>query len=203
MIRVVVADDHPLVREGVRRVLDLAGDIAVVGEAQGGAEALRLCQQLCPDVLLTDLSMPDQNGVDVTRAVRAAVPQTRVIVLTIHADVQYLAAALQAGATSYCLKDVAPQVLIEAIRAACRGESYVPPELEERSRQVVPLTPREREVLAMVAAGLSNKEIGERLFISEKTARNHISHIFEKIGVQDRTQAALYAIERGLVPRQQ
>ncbi len=200
-IRVAIADDHALVREGLRRVLGLEPGLEVVAEASDGQSAWEACQRERPDVLVLDLTMPDQNGVEVTRRLKREFPELAIVILTIHDDTQYLAEALQAGATAYCLKDVEPDVLVGAIRNACRGVGYVPPALARSASERIPLTSRELEVLERLARGLSNRQIGSELHISEKTARNHISNIFAKLGVQDRTQAALHALQRGWIRR--
>lgn len=199
-IRVVLIDDHRLVREGLRRIFEFAPEVKVVGEAGTGTEALQVCRALRPDAVVLDLNLPGLSGVEVTRQITSELPGTAVVILTVHDDTLHLDQAMQAGATSYCLKDVEPDVLVRTVVAAARGESYVAPELRRRAQAAQALSRRELEVLRMVAEGLSNREIGERLHISEKTARNHISNIFLKIGVTDRTQAALYAVQQGWIP---
>lgn len=199
-VRILIVDDHPLMREGLRRVFELSPGVQVVGDAGNGEEGLKACRELRPDVLVLDLNMPGLGGVEVTRTLHAELPDLPIVILTVHDDTLHLDEALQAGATSYCLKDVDPDILVQTVQRAVHGESYIDPELQRRSATMAQLTRREMEVLRMVAEGLSNREIGERLHISEKTARNHISNIFLKINVQDRTQAALYAVQRGWVP---
>ena len=214
-IRVLIADDHALLREGLRQVLQLEPDIEVVGEARTGGEAVRLSDRLRPDIVVMDINLPDMSGIEATRQVRAASPATRVLVLTIHDQEEYLLEAIGAGASGFVLKDVEPRTLVDAIRLCCRGEGYVHPTLSARALAArgrrrerwaplgagipEPLTRREFEVLQLVAEGVSNKEIGQRLFISEKTVKNHITSIFRKLGVADRTQAVIHAIREGWV----
>ncbi len=210
-IRVLIADDHPLLREGLRQVLGLAG-IRVVGEAADGRECLNLVRQLHPDVVLMDLNMPGMSGLEASRAIKAEFPAVRIVVLTIHDAEDYVVEAMQAGVEGYVLKDAPPAMVLEAVRACARGESYLQPELggrlmaglrrrewERAGGALSVLTRREFEVLRLLAEGASNKEISSRLFISEKTVKNHTNSIFRKMGVSDRTQAVLEAIRKGWV----
>lgn len=199
VIRTVIADDHAVVRQGMRRLPDFEPSIQIEGEAADGVEALQLCRSLKPDLLITDITMPGLNGLEMTRQIKSELPQMAVVVLTVYDDATHVAAAMRAGASAYCPKDADLDVLVEAIHVACRGGSFVPQEMEARIRDMNVLTPREVEVLQLVAPGLSNREIGQRLHISDKTVRNHLSSIFEKLGVDDRIQAALYAYQRGWV----
>lgn len=199
LIRTVIADDHAVVRQGMRRLSEFEPAIRIVAEAADGLEALQLCRDVRPDLLITDVTMPGLNGLELTRQLKAEMPQLAVVVLTIHDDATHVSAAMRAGASAYCPKDADIDVLVEAILVACRGGSFVPASIEARIRDMNVLTPREVEVLQLVAPGLSNREIGERLHISAKTVRNHLSSIFEKLGVDDRIQAALYAFQRGWV----
>ncbi len=215
-IRVLLADDQQLVREGLRVLLDLIPDIRVVGEAGDGAEAVEQALALQPDVVLMDVRMPRLDGVAATRQLHEACPEVKVIILTTFDDDEYVFEGLRAGAIGYLLKDVPSEQLAEAIRAAARGEAFIQPsvarkvvaefarltEREHRRREqplVEPLSARELEVLALVAEGLSNREIGERLFITEGTVKNHVSNVLAKLGVRDRTQAVLRAQELGLL----
>jgi DNA-binding NarL/FixJ family response regulator len=212
MIRILIADDHAVVREGLRAFLELQDGLDVVGEAGDGAEALVEAERLRPDVVLMDLVMPRLDGVGAMRELRRRMPEVRVIVLTSFLDDDRLLPAVQAGAAGYLLKDVEPCELARAVRAAHAGEAMLDPAVaarlveaiadgqasaaaEERER----LTRREREVLELIARGRSNKRIAFELGISEKTVKAHVGRLLAKLGVADRTQAALLAVRRGLV----
>ncbi len=207
-VRVMLVDDHAVVREGLKNFLGALGGFTVVGEAGSGEEALALAARAQPQVVLMDLVMPGMDGVEATRRLREAVPDTKVIVLTSFADDDKLFPALRAGAVAYLLKDVGPKDLAEAIRAAARGESRLHPEVTKRlmaglaggsdRRLEDLLTAREMDVLKCIARGRSNKEIGAELFISEKTVKSHVGSILDKLGLADRTQAALFAVKHGL-----
>ncbi|MDK2784703.1 MAG: hypothetical protein PWQ41_1671 [Bacillota bacterium] len=211
-IRVLVVDDHPLVRSGIRKVVELEDDIEIVGEAGTAREALSEVAATRPDVVLMDLDLPDASGVEATRQIKQKYPNVGVVALTIHDDRDYLLEMVRAGAEGYVLKDVEPGGLVSAIRAIKQGNSYMSPPAAKKllgeftrlasggeEEKVDGLTAREQEVLCLIARGQSNKEIGKTLAISEKTVKNHVTSIFRKIGVDDRTEAALYAIRRGLV----
>jgi DNA-binding NarL/FixJ family response regulator len=215
-IRVLVADDQQLVREGLHVLLGLTPDIRVVGEAADGTEAVEQVQRVKPDVVLMDLRMPVLDGVAATRRLGQIRPDCRVVMLTTFDDDEYIFEGLRAGAVGYLLKDVPSERLAEAIRAATRGEAFIHPSvtrkvvaeftrLTERERVrreqplVEPLSPREMEVLALLAEGLSNQEIAERLTIARGTAKNHVSNILSKLDARDRTQAVLRAQEIGLL----
>lgn len=201
MIRVLLAEDHKLVRAGLERLLATAPGIEVVGGASDGAEAIELAAKSHPDVVLMDLSMPNVDGIEATRAIVAANEDARVVVLTSMTDRDRILAALDAGAIGYLLKDAEPEEMIAGIRAAARGESPLAPKaasavLTARAMRVqAQLSEREREVLQCVAEGLPNKLIARRLGISEKTVKTHLTRVFQQIGVTDRTQAALWAKE--------
>jgi len=206
VIRVVVADDHRVVRVGLEQLLATFEDIEAVGFASGGEEAVALCRELTPDVLLLDLSMPDLDGIEVTDRLRETVPQTRVVVFTSFSDRERIVRALDAGAIGYLLKDAEPEEILAAIRAAARGESPLAPRaaaelLADRKNRppTVELTARELEVLRLVVDGLANKQIARRLGISEKTVKGHLTNLFQRIGVADRTQAALWAERSGVL----
>ena len=209
MIRVVLADDHAVVRQGLRTFLDLQDDIEVVAEAGDGETAIGAVLRTDPDVLLLDLVMPRLDGVGVLARLQAREARARVIVLTSFGDDDKLFAALRGGAAGYLLKDVEPSDLVQAIRSAHDGQSPLSPAIATRvveeiahgraPAEVDDLTPRERDVLLLIARGRSNKVIALELGVAEKTVKTHVSHIFSKLGLTDRTQAALYAVRRGLV----
>jgi DNA-binding NarL/FixJ family response regulator len=210
-IRVLIVDDHAVVREGLRTFLELQDGIDVAGEAADGLEAVELAATLEPDVILMDLVMPRLDGVGAMRAVRERSPRSRVIVLTSFLDDERLMPAIEAGADGYLLKDVEPSELAQAIRTAQAGEAMIAPTVAGRllrklsqPRPPKPadaerLTRREQEVLELIAAGRSNKRIAFELGISEKTVKTHVGHLLAKLGVSDRTQAALLAVQSGLV----
>jgi DNA-binding NarL/FixJ family response regulator len=206
LIRVAIADDHRVVRVGLEQLLDTFPDIDLVGSADGGQAAVELCISQKPDVLLLDLAMPDLDGIGVTKRLGEAASGTKVVLFTSFSDREGIIAALDAGAVGYLLKDAEPEEIHGAIRAAARGESPLAPkaasallsEHREKSPARVELTPREHEVLALIIAGSSNKQIARRLGISEKTVKGHLTNIFQRIGVTDRTQAALWAERSGL-----
>ena len=199
MIRVVVVDDHAVVRTGLVQLLGGAPDIEVVGEAADGAEAVAVVAERTPDLVLMDLQMPRVDGVTATRMLRERAPGCEVLVLTSYSDGDRIVAALDAGAVGYLLKDADPDDILEGVRAVSRGESPIHPRaarqlLAARAAPDRPtLTPREEEVLELVRRGLANKEIARRLSISERTVKAHLGSVFAAIGVQDRTQAALWA----------
>lgn len=207
-VRVLLVDDHLVVRQGLRAFLQLQPDIEVVGEAAGGDAAVAAAASARPDVVLMDLLMPDGDGVSAIRALAAAAPEARVLVLSSFADDERVFAAMQAGAAGYLLKDVLPDALADAIRDVRRGRPALHPEVAARLMRRVAdpagaavehLTPREREVLQLVVEGYANKQIARRLRIAEKTVKTHVSSILQKLGVADRTAAAVLAIRQGLV----
>ena len=206
MIRVAIADDHRVVRVGLEQLLDTFDDIDLVGAADGGEAAVELCTVQKPDVLLLDLAMPDLDGIGVTRLLAEASSDTKVVLFTSFSDRDGIIAALDAGAVGYLLKDAEPGEIHAAIRAAARGETPLAPKAasallsahRDRIPSGVELTGREHEVLALVIAGHSNKQIARRLGISEKTVKGHLTNLFQRIGVTDRTQAALWAERSGL-----
>ena len=211
-IRVLIADDHQVVRQGLRTFLELNEGIEVVGEAGDGAEAVELVRRLQPDIVLMDLVMPGMDGIEATRQVTALECATKVIALTSFTEDDKVFPAIQAGASSYLLKDVSPDELVEAVRATKRGEARLHPSIarklmEQVSRQanlhpdhlVDSLTEREREVVRLVARGESNQEIAASLVISEKTVKTHVSNILSKLNLADRTQLAIFAFKNRLV----
>jgi len=208
-IRVFVADDHAIVRKGIAAVLEIVSDIEVVGEAENGRDAVHRVEQLQPDVILMDLVMPEMDGIEAIRRIKDRQPEARILVLTTFAGEGKIFPAVKAGALGYHLKDSHPGELVQAIRQVHRGESSLHPViarkvLEELSRPSErpptpdPLTPREVEVLRLVAQGLENPEIAEKLVITEATVRTHVSNIMSKLHVASRTQAALYALREGI-----
>jgi NarL family two-component system response regulator LiaR len=207
-IRVLIVDDHEVVREGLRAFLELQDGIEVAGEAGDGEAAVAAVEELGPDVVLMDLVMPRLDGVGAMQALRERGSRARVIVLTSFTDDAKLLPAIRAGAAGYLLKNVAPAELARAVRAAHAGDALLDPSVAARLVEEVSspsadrdgddLTAREREVLALIARGLSNKRIAFELSVSEKTVKNHVSHVLAKLGVPDRTAAALYAVRNGL-----
>jgi len=208
-IRILVVDDHAIIRRGIRAMLETVPDIEMVGEATNGREAVAAAEKLRPDVILMDLVMPEMDGIEAIRRIKAHDAEARVLVLTTFAGEDKLFPAIKAGALGYHLKDSSPGELVQAIRQVSRGESSLHPMiarkvLQELSRPsdrpptLDPLTPREVEVLRLVAQGLDNREIAETLVISEATVRTHVSHILSKLHLATRTQAALYALREGL-----
>ncbi|MCW3064462.1 MAG: response regulator receiver [Solirubrobacterales bacterium] len=205
MIRVVLADDHGVIRDGLGRLIEALEDIELVGTAADGAEAVRLSREAAPDVVVMDLDMPGVDGIEATRRITAEQPGTAVLVLTSFSDRGRIMGALEAGACGYLLKDAASADVAEGIRAAARGESPLDPRaartiLNARAEPdpLAGLSPREREVLELLLEGLPNKLIARRLEISEKTVKSHLTQVFRAIGVTDRTQAALWAERHGL-----
>jgi DNA-binding NarL/FixJ family response regulator len=211
-IKVLIADDQRLMREGLATLLALADDIDIVAQAGDGAEAIELAQAQRPDVILMDIQMPHVNGVEATKTIRSILPATQIIILTTFDDDEYLLAGLRAGACGYLLKDMPSEQLADAIRSAAKGQSPIGPEMARKLVNLVTHSPiasppstatdlseREIEVLRLIAAGLSNKEIGEKLFIAEGTAKNHVSNILSKLEARDRAQAVARAKELGLV----
>ncbi len=210
-MRVIICDDQSIIRDGLELLLKLEGDIDVIGLAQDGAEAVELARRLIPDLVLMDLKMPGMNGVEATRRILAQQPATKILVLTTYDDDEWLFDAIRAGASGYLLKDTPREKVVEAIRGTVTGKSYLDPSLAGKilekvtSEQTKPasaiterLTEREESVLRLLARGLSNLEIAGELHLSEGTVRNHVSTIFTKLNVSDRTQAAIIAIHHGL-----
>ena len=212
-ISILITDDHALVRQGIRAFLELQPDIIVIGEADSGEAAVRIAAELVPDVVLMDLVMPGIGGVEATRQVKQVSPHSQIIVLTSYHEDEYIFPALRAGALSYVLKDVGPDELADTVRKAARGESVLHPRVASRVVQELrgtkrdtpnlftDLSDRELEVLRLIADGLSNAEIADKLSISEKTVKGHVSNILGKLHMMDRTQAAVFAWQQGLVAR--
>lgn len=213
-ITILLVDDHEVVRQGVRAFLDTQADLSVVGEADSGEEAVRLAEQLIPDVILMDLVMPGKiDGVEATRQVKNSSPRTQIVVLTSYHEDEHIFPAIRAGAISYVLKEIGSEELGDVIRKAAKGEAVLHPRVASRlirevqgARNVDPnpfteLSDREMEVLRLIANGLSNARIAEQLVISEKTVKGHVSNILGKLHLADRTQAAVYAWREGIVRR--
>ncbi|KYD09154.1 response regulator transcription factor [Heyndrickxia sporothermodurans] len=220
--KIAIIDDHQLFREGVKRILEFEKTFEIVAEGEDGANALQLIEQTKPDVVLMDINMPNKNGIEATRQLVETYPDTRVIILSIHDDENYVTHALKTGATGYLLKEMDSDALIEAVKVVADGGSYLHPKITrnlveefrrlanrqstgtgyqqpEVVRPLHLLTPRECEVLQLLADGKSNRVIGETLYISEKTVKNHVSNILQKMGANDRTQAVVSAIKNGWV----
>ncbi len=208
-IRILCADDHAVVREGLRALIETEPGMVLVGEAGDGREAVEKARALNPDVVLLDLVMPSMSGIEAIGEIKRAVPSARILVLTSFAEDDKVFPAIKAGAHGYLLKDTSPQELLRAIRDVDRGQPSMHPtiarklmlELQQPStlpRTEAPLTERELEVLNLVAQGLTNQEIADRLFVSERTVRTHVSNILSKLHLANRTQAALYALRKGL-----
>lgn len=211
-ITVLIVDDHAVVRQGVRAFLDTRAEIEVVGEAESGRRAVELCAEHAPDVVLLDLLMPEMNGVETARQIKAVSPRSQVVILTSHHSDEFLLPSIRAGALSYLLKDVSPPELVAAVEKASRGEAVLHPRIAAqivenlqdnpaRAEQnpLMTLSRRESEVLRLIAEGLPNAQIAERLFISEKTVKSHVGNILSKLHLADRTQAAVYAWRSGFV----
>lgn len=211
-LRILIADDHDLARAGLRSLLASEPTIAIVGEAADGRQALVLCAQCQPDLVLLDVRMPQMDGLAATRAIKAAYPQVRVLIVTLHASLEYLVEAIKAGAAGYVLKEATRAELIDAINQVSRGDTFLnqglmvealqrltnePPGV--RTLPAVALTPRERDVLRLLVAGRTNRQIAQQLAISPGTVKIHVEHIIAKLGVSDRTQAAVRAIELRLL----
>lgn len=226
--RLLVVDDHAFMRAGIRSILSMQTGIEVIGEAEDGEEALACCRKLRPDLVLMDISMPRMDGIEATRKVKAEFPETSILVLTAHADQDLLMDAVRAGAAGYVLKDSKPTHIVEAVRAVLGGETPLdqrlvmrllrriaeeadPPSRLQARRTVptaplsspYPLTPREMEVLGHLARGKTNRQIGQELHLSLSTVKRHLERIISKLGVSDRTQAAVKAVELGLLPKRE
>ena len=218
-IKILIADDHALLRQGIKRVLNFEDDLEVIGEAEDGQEALARTLVLQPDILLLDLNMPGLSGLDVARQLQATKSKTKILVLTIHESDNYVLELLKNGALGYLLKDVEPSMLIKAIHVVNEGNAFVYPKLaerifgsisqeddiNERAREMwregrsERLTARELDVLSCIAKGFSNQDIAQALFVSEKTVKNHLTNIFRKLNVNDRTQALIYVLKHKIM----
>ena len=217
-IRVLIADDHALLREGLRHVLEMEDDIEVVGEAADGVDVVGKCRELQPDIVLMDVSMPGGGGLEATHKIKQQWPHIEVVILTVHDDQQYVADLINAGAKGYILKD-SKACFAQVLRRVHDGEPFLEPNLKaklfqrlQESREKAPvaataetdpkvrLTPRELQVLELIVDGKTNKEIADTLIISEKTVKNHVTNLLKKLNLSDRTQAAVYALRHNLVP---
>jgi len=213
-IRILLVDDHKIVRQGVRAFFDALEGIEVIGEAGSGAEAVKMVEERVPDVVLMDLIMPGMDGVEATRLAKSISPRTQIVVLTSYHDDEHIFPALQAGALSYVLKDVEMDELADAVFKASRGEATLHPQVASRVIQElhgrkknentldIDLTKREMEILKLIAQGMSNSEIAEKFVISKYTVKGHVSNILSKLHLADRTQAAIYAWQQGVVGRE-
>lgn len=210
-IKVMLVDDHELIREGIKQIIELESDIDVIAQVGDGGEAVNLAREYKPDIILLDINMPEMNGIEVLKRLRDLGIESKVIMLTIHSDREYILETMKIGAEGYVLKDSDAEGLVRAIRDVNAGKTYIQPsiaslliengikdELNEDLEKINSLTKREYEVLTLIAEGLSNKDIADRLFISEKTVKNHVSSIFKKIGVNDRIQAAIFAFKNNI-----
>lgn len=209
-VKVMIADDHLLIREGIRQLLEFDGSIDVIAEAGDGEECIRMLRKIQPDVLLLDINMPKKNGIETLREIHERGMKIKILILTVHNEVEYLIKAVDLGVDGYILKDSGSEELKRAIHAVMRGESYIQPELipalnsrlihrDVDKEKIASLTRRELDVLIQVSNGLFNKEIATNLSISERTVKNHLSNIFRKLDVADRTQAAVFAIRNNIV----
>ncbi len=211
MITVALVDDHPVVRAGLKAVLEKAPDISVVAEGECGKDALRIVEEISPNVIVLDLNLPDIHGVEVTRRIAARGVPTAILILTFHRDNPSVYKLLECGALGYVLKDEALETLVSAIRAVAQGENWLSPAItkqvirkavgqDERKEDSAGLTPREMEILCLLAQGLDNTAIASRLVLTTRTIQNHVSNIYSKLGATSRTEAALYAIRSGIAP---
>jgi DNA-binding NarL/FixJ family response regulator len=210
MIRLLIVDDHHVVRRGLVFFLQTQDDIEIVGEASNGIEAIELASKLNPDIILMDLVMPQMNGIEATKRIKRLFPEMKILMLTSFSDQDHVIPALEAGATGYQLKDIEPDQLVRSIRNIVKGEHELHPKAtsylvenlsnnKQKTNSIFDLTKREMEVLKEIAKGKSNKEIAATLFITEKTVKTHVSNLLSKLGLQDRTQAALYAVKHQLI----
>lgn len=209
-VKIMIADDYSMIREGLKNLLELDGDIQVIAEAVDGEDCLEKLQLVKPDVLLLDINMPKKNGLEVLKSLKSRRSKLKVLVLTVHNETEYLMKAVDIGVNGYVLKDSESAELKKAIFTVADGETYIQPSLipalnakmietNKDAEKIKSLTKRELDVLKLLAVGMFNKEVGKRLEISERTVKNHVSNIFKKLGVTDRTQAAVFAIRNNLV----
>lgn len=213
LVRVLIVDDHDIVRAGIRMLLDAQPDMTVIGEASNGKEAVEMASSMKPDVVLMDISMPGMTGIEATQAIKKASSQVEIVGLTMHAEDRYFFQLLQAGASGYVVKGAAPRELLDAVRAASRGEAYIHPSLQrkligdyvsraegnDQGSMLADLTKRELEVLRLIVDGLTSREIAESLVISSNTVERHRQNIMSKLGLHNRAELVRYAISKGLV----
>ena len=210
MIEIMITDDHSMIREGLKQLLELDGDMKVTGEASNGKECLEMIGEVRPDVLLLDINMPEKNGLEVLQELNLTKKRPKILILTVHNEVDYLLKAVEIGVDGYVLKDSESAELKKAIQTVVNGETYIQPDLipalnskrverDSDKDKIDNLTRRELQVLKLLAVGSYNKEIAEKLGISERTVKNHVSNIFKKLEVTDRTQAAVFTIRNNLI----
>lgn len=213
-INVMIADDHSIIRQGIKEIIEHEEDIRVIAQASNGGEAVKLARECKPDVILMDINMPGIDGLQAIKELKSDKSNSsiKIVVLTIHEDKEYLFKTLKMGVDGYVLKDAEPNVLVDAIRSVYKGQTYIQPNMtkelvkeftrvtthEKKKESYKNLTNRELQILELITEGMINKEIAQRLYISEKTVKNHISNIFKKLNVSDRTQAAVYAIKNNI-----
>jgi DNA-binding NarL/FixJ family response regulator len=211
MINLLLVDDHAVLRDGLKTIIESEDDINVIGEAVSGSDALNKVRELAPDIILMDINLPGMNGVEVTRILKQQYPHIKVLILTMHSHEEYFMSAIKEGADGYLLKDAPSDQVVEAVRTVFHGESVIHPSLtrklltfhqqnHRKDKEENSLTEREREVLTCLVEGLTNKEIGERLFVSDKTVKIHVSNIFKKLNVKSRSQVIIHAVQNKLVP---
>ncbi|MGM0852579.1 MAG: response regulator [Bacillota bacterium] len=211
MIKLLLVDDHAVLRDGLKTIIESEDDIKVIGEAVSGSDALNKVRELAPNIILMDINLPGMNGVEVTRILKQQYPHIKVLILTMHSHEEYFMSAIKEGADGYLLKDAPSDQVVEAVRTVFHGESVIHPSLtrklltfhqqkQRKDKEENLLTEREREVLTCLVEGLTNKEIGKRLFVSDKTVKIHVSNIFKKLNVKSRSQVIIHAVQNKLVP---
>ncbi|MBM7583611.1 DNA-binding NarL/FixJ family response regulator [Bacillus pakistanensis] len=210
MIKLILVDDHAVLRDGLRNIIEMEEDMKVVGEAVSGEEAISKIDKLQPDLVIMDINMPNQNGVEVTGIIKKKYPQIKVLILTMHNHSEFFMSSIREGADGFLLKDVPSDQVVEAVRTVSKGESVIHPSMTRKllsfhqkrdtEQEDHYLTDREKDVLLCLVEGLSNKEIANKLFISDKTVKIHVSKIFKKLNVKSRSQVIIYAVQKQLVP---
>ncbi|KKK39102.1 LuxR family transcriptional regulator [Mesobacillus campisalis] len=210
MIKLMLVDDHAVLRDGLRNILEMEEDMFVAGEAQSGEEAIRRMPDLKPDLIIMDINMPDGNGVEVTGIIKNRYPDVKILILTMHSHEEYFMSAIREGADGYILKDAPSEQVVEAVRTVAKGESVIHPSMTRKllsfhqqkktDQEEKALTEREKEVLLCLVEGMSNKEIANKLYISDKTVKIHVSKIFRKLNVKSRSQVVIQAVQKQLVP---
>ena len=214
MIKLMLVDDHAVLRDGLKNILDLEVDIEVVGEAENGNAAIAKAEELLPDVILMDINIPEKNGIEATRIIKKAYPAVKILILTMYNHDEYFMSAIREGADGYLLKDAPSEHVVDAIRSVAKGQSVIHPSMtkkflnfnpsneepDEKQMKETQLTEREKDVLLCLVQGMNNKEIAKCLFISDKTVKIHVSNIFKKLEVKSRSQVVIYAVQNRLVP---